>query len=201
MKKRLLVPFVIIVVLLLGVSAQATLVDMNDGTIYDTTTQLSWLKNANTEGLMTWNQAVVWTASLNNNGGFAGLTGWRLPVADAACQSCISNEMGYLYTSLGNVAGGPLTNNGPFLNWQAAGYWSGTDYALNPAWALDFYFKNYGGQESDAKTGFLYAWAVRSGARSQSQSRPVPASGTVSLIGMGLAGLIIVGTRLKKATR
>jgi len=49
-------------------------VDMNNGTIYDTSTQLSWLKNANTAGTMTWNQAVAWAASLNAGSGFAGLT-------------------------------------------------------------------------------------------------------------------------------
>jgi hypothetical protein len=114
---------VLIMVLGLSVSVQATLVDMNDGTIYDTDTQLSWLKNANTAGLMTWDQAVAWAASLNAGSGFAGLTGWRLPNADPNCGSaynCTTSEMGRLYyTALGNAAGGQLTNTGPFTNLQA----------------------------------------------------------------------------------
>ena len=75
MDKGLLIPVVMVVVLLFGVSAQAELKDMHDGTIYDTDTQLSWLKNANTAGLMNWDQAVSWAASLNVGSGYAGLTG------------------------------------------------------------------------------------------------------------------------------
>ena len=61
MRRRFLIPVVMLIVLLFGVSAHATLVDMNDGTVYDTDTQLSWLKNANTAGL-NWDAAVVWAA-------------------------------------------------------------------------------------------------------------------------------------------
>ena len=143
MKKRLLVPVVMLLVMLFGVSAHATLVDMNDGTVYDTDTQLSWLQNANTAGTqMTWDQAVAWAASLNSGSGFAGLTGWRLPNADPVCganNNCTNSEMGHLYyTELGNAAGGPLTNVGPFTNVQAGSYWSGTEYDTAHAW--DFYF-------------------------------------------------------------
>ncbi len=208
----------LIMVFGLSVSAYATLQDMGDGTIYDTTTQLSWLKNANTAGLMNWSSAVAWAAGLNSGSGFAGLTGWRLPNTsqpDTNCSnnfdpgggfqysgySCTGSEMGYLYyVSLGNAAGGPLTNTGPFTDLQAPNYWSGTAYAPDPtvnAWSFGF---NDGVQGIGDQSGGYYAWAVRPGARG-SQASPVPASGTVGLIGLGLAGLVIVGMRLRKATR
>jgi hypothetical protein len=166
------------------------LVDMNDGTIYDTDTQLSWLKNANTAGvLMTWDEAVAWAASLNTGRGFAGLTGWRLPTTtqpDATCSNqdnpggfplqgyqyyCTGSEMGYLhYVSLGNPAGrlyymGPFTNMQGYNGGSFGYYWSSTEFApdTNNAWRFDF---EYGIQYYNPKTIYCYAWAVRPGARS-----------------------------------
>jgi Protein of unknown function (DUF1566) len=177
----------------LSVSVQATLMDMNDGTIYDTDTQLSWLKNANSAGLITWDKAVAWAASLNSGGGFAGLTGWRLPATtepDANCSnqfnpggrfplqgngySCTGSEMGHLYyVALGNAADSPLANTGPFTNLLAVVYWSGTEYAPVPTKAWYFTFVG-GGQFNQYKSvGGYCAWAVRPGVRSL--STPVPA--------------------------
>jgi hypothetical protein len=177
---------VLVMVIGLALSANAALVDMDDGTIYDTDTQLSWLKNANMAGYMTWDQAVAWAASLNNNGGFAGLTGWRLPATaepDASCglhissggrfpfqgygYSCTNSEMGHLYyVALGNAAGGPWTNTGPFTNLQATSYWSGTEYAPDTTAAWTFYFY-VGYQGYGYKYRNLFAWAVCLGVRSQ----------------------------------
>lgn len=192
MKKVGILLGVLIIVLGLSVSVKATLVDMNDGTIYDTATQLSWLKNANTAGLpMTWDQAVAWAATLNTGNGFAGLKGWRLPTTtqpDATCldqgtpsgsfpsqghgQSCTGSEMGYLYyVSLGNVAGGLLTNAGPFMGIQANDYWSGSEYAPNTVSAWFFFFFN-GFQNNNKKENYYYAWAVRPGERSQPKDAP-----------------------------
>ena len=180
MTRRLLIPVVMLVVLLFGVTAYATLVDMNDGTIYDTDTQLSWLKDAGAGGAKLWADAVAWAASLNNSGGFAGLTGWRLPNPDQNCAqnlNCINSEMGHLYyTELGNVAGvdlgtgnpSTLTNVGPFTNLQGCWYcyyWTGAVTA-DPRFAWTFSFHN-GGQYANAQedcNNFL-VWAVRSGAR------------------------------------
>jgi len=182
----------LIMVLGLSVSVQATLEDMNDGTIYDTTTQLSWLKNANTAGMMTWSQAVAWAATLNTGNGFAGLKGWRLPTTtqpDATCldqgtpggsfplqghgQNCTGSEMGYLYyVSLGNAAGNPWIAAGPFTNIRNNFYWSGTEYAPGTTHAWSFIFRN-GFQYYSSKTYSYFVWPVRPGERSQ--SRPVPA--------------------------
>jgi len=71
----------------LSIPACAKLVDMRDGTVYDTDTQLSWQKDAAAGGLKTWDEAVAWAASLNEKGGFAHLTGWRLPA-----RSCLRRQ-------------------------------------------------------------------------------------------------------------
>ena len=189
---------VLVMVIGLSVSAHAALVDMHDGTIYDTATQLSWLKNAHTVGTqMNWSSAIAWAASLNNSGGFAGLTGWRLPNADPTCNgggagyNCTGSEMGYLYyVSLGNAAGGPLTNAGPFTNVQAVAYWSGTVSATDPTYALSFDFTN-GDQYTVPQSVNYYGWAVRPGARSVSSATPVGYSPQWLLI--TLVSLLIVG--------
>jgi hypothetical protein len=200
--------FVSILVMVVGlcVSAYAALVDMGDGTIYDTDKQLSWLKNAGAGGLKNWADANTWAASLNAGSGFAGFTNWRLPAADPTCNgggggyNCTNSEMGHLYyTELGNTEFGPLTNSGPFTNMQADIYWSGTEFAPYPpdAWFFRFYD---GVQYAFNKVNDCYAWAVRPGLRSvPAPSTSVPASGTVSLIVLGVAGLTIVGMRLRKA--
>jgi hypothetical protein len=167
--------------------ANAALVDMNDGTIYDTDTQLSWQKDAGAGGKRTWNQAVAWAASLNEGGGFAGLTGWRLPNADIACgfeYNCTNSEMGHLYyVELGNklyftetADQAKLTNTGPFTNVQRFYYWSGqaSDYwapDLNYAWTFAF---DNGNQGPRSKDWTSCAWAVRPGARSTPATAPTP---------------------------
>ena len=44
--------------------AKADLVDMGDGTIYDTDTGLSWLRDAGMGGLRTWADANNWADGL-----------------------------------------------------------------------------------------------------------------------------------------
>lgn len=199
---------VLLMVVGLFAPAHAALVDMSDGTIYDTDTQLSWLKDANTAGAMTWEDANTWVASLNAGSGFAGFTNWRLPATAQPDTSCsnqfdpgsgfpiqwfgfnCTSEMAYLYyTELGNAAGGPLSNTGPFTNLQAGRYWSGTEYVASPdgAWAFGF---GDGSQNINHKDGFNYALAVRPGSRILNPATAVPALGTMgSIIFMVFAGL------------
>jgi hypothetical protein len=176
--KRLLFLFVMLVVLLFGVSAHASLVDMNDGTIYDTDTQLSWLKDAGAGGLKTWADANTWAAGLNTGNGFAGLTGWRVPNADPTCGNfnyyCINSEMGHLfYTELGNQPGAvPFSNAGPFTGLQPNYYWTGAVYVYDPTRAYVFIFHSgiqvpvvNGMQAIDDKVSYNNSWAVSPGAR------------------------------------
>jgi hypothetical protein len=162
----------------LSIPAYARLVDMRDGTVYDTDTQLSWLKDAGAGGEKTWDEAVAWATSLNEKGGFAGLTGWRLPAADPACgdyDSCATSEMGHLYfAGLGNASHGNFDNNdapvktGPFTKLETSPYkeyWLGSQAAGNCAgcaWSYNFYFPAV---RATYKSNRNFAWAVRSGAR------------------------------------
>ena len=92
------------------------------------------------------------------------------------------------YNVLGNSAGAPLSNTGPFNNIQTDLYWL-TEYAPNPGTA--WYFNmGYGGQGAQNKAYENYAWAVQSGDIS---AVPVPAA--VWLFGSGLVGLFVIAKR------
>lgn len=52
---------------------------------YDTTLDITWLANANQNGLMNWDSAKAWAGNLNVN----GVTGWRLPtIVDTGAAGC-----------------------------------------------------------------------------------------------------------------
>src|SRR6185436_19325570 len=61
--------------LLQSLPAQATLVLRGTDMVYDTETNLTWLRNANAGGLKTWQGATDWAQSLV----FGGKDDWRLP--------------------------------------------------------------------------------------------------------------------------
>ena len=56
-------------------AAQAALLNRGGGMIYDTTRNITWLSNMNTNGLMTWGAAGTWA----NNLVHGGFDDWRLP--------------------------------------------------------------------------------------------------------------------------
>lgn len=149
-------------------SLQARDLDGNAGNgpeaFYDTVLDVTWLRNADVNGLMTWGTAVTWAAGLDVN----GIRGWRLPtMIDTGAPGCDSgnggtdcglnvqtksgdptryeagqtvySEMGHLYyVTLGNGALGGLSNKAGFQNLQDSVYWYGLQYALNAyqAWSL-----------------------------------------------------------------
>lgn len=150
---------------------------------YDTDLDITWLRDANVNGLMAWAGAVAWADGYS----FAGYEDWRLPTSDACTgYDCTGSEMGHLwYLELGNPAGGPPNNLGSFQNLQYDRYWSGTEYAPIPGYALAFY--TYYGLQFATSGGFaFYAMAVRDG-----DVAVVPEPATYALLLSGLTALAL----------
>ncbi len=153
---------------------------------YDTDLDITWLRDANVNGLMDWDTAVAWAADFS----FGGYSGWRLPTSDECSgYNCTGSEMGHLwYVELGNPAGS-LTNTGGFQNLQSYRYWSGTEVASSPDLAWRFY-TTIGWQGSYVKSGSNYAMAVRPG-----DVPVVPEPQTYALMLAGLTALALARRR------
>ncbi|MBI5741792.1 MAG: DUF1566 domain-containing protein, partial [Nitrospirae bacterium] len=129
------------------VPVQSAIVDMNDGTVYDTDLEISWLQDGNyaytsgyaaaSYGRMTWDDAKAWIDTLNA-ANFKGFNNWRLPETaqpDTTCSYiedpgggfplvyagwvCSGSELGHLYyTELGNIGRCDASgNNCPQPGW------------------------------------------------------------------------------------
>ena len=174
---------------------------------YDSTTNLTWLANADMNG-GTWWAANTWASGLDIN----GVTGWTLPTTtqpDSSCGgqfnpggglpnqgygfNCTGSQMGNLfYNGLGGSAGNSIvsthnSNYGLFSNVQSYYYWSATEYAPNTGGAWGF---NFGAGYQDGggyKTDDLYAWAVHSGDAGAPPATGVPEPGEFGLMGMAMA--------------
>ena len=110
------------------------LVDNGDGTVTDADVCLMWAQDANLAGShLTFTQAESFAAGQT----LAGHNDWRVPDAQnfdgsgpcvtfgGGADPCTDSELGHLYhTELGNAAGGPLSNVGPFSNMTSDFYWS-----------------------------------------------------------------------------
>lgn len=120
-------------------------IDNGDLTVTDQVTGLTWLKHANYfEKAMKWAEAVKVCAKLNVAG-----RQWRLP------------ERLELDSLLDLSRFCPaLPEEHPFINVQAAYYWSATAYASDPnrVWMVDIYV--YGCIDHWRKKSLGYAWPV-----------------------------------------
>ncbi|MBL8351549.1 MAG: DUF1566 domain-containing protein [Burkholderiaceae bacterium] len=177
---------------------------------YDTVLDITWLRNANVDGLMDWATARSWVNTLV----VGGVGGWRLPkVEDTGAPGCnhsyagtdcgwnvdtATGEMAHLYyVTLGNKAyfnesgawpqpGWGLTNTGGFQDLQSDTYWSGTTFATYPpnAWT----FQTFDGRQSyDNKAAWAFhAMAVRPG-----DVPAVPEPQTYALMLMGVGTLVL----------
>jgi hypothetical protein len=206
-------------------SVNAALVSRLGGlAYYDTEADLTWLADANAgagsvydtydagSGLMNWNTAKTWAASLN----VSNVTGWRLPDTlqpDTSCSrqaspgsissgfNCVGSEMGNLfYNVLGGVQEQSIltTHNENYnsfsnimANWPDI-YWSATEYAPSTgAWYFNF---RLGYQIATSKNANMYAWAVHDGDVALISAVPIPAA--AYLFGSALLGL--AGLKRKK---
>ena len=149
---------------------------------YDTDLNITWLRDADMNGLMDWNAADTWANTLV----VGGIGGWRLPTAyGCICNTC--GDMGHLwYAELGNGVpyGSPMTNTGDFQNLHAYNYWTGTE-ALSPS--SRFRFNMHYGLLGQGDTSYeAYAMAVHPG-----DVGAVPEPEACALMLTGLAGLAL----------
>lgn len=178
--------------MLIAGAAQAALQDRDlDGdsvvdAFYDTDLNITWLRDANVNGLMEWYPAFVWADGYS----FGGYSDWRLP-SGGGCVGfdCTDSEMGHLwYIELGNPSRGPITNSGNFQNLQHYGYWSGTEGPRRNAAKFDM---SIGYQSYAYQVGsWFYAMAVRPG-----DVPSVPEPESLALMLAGLTALTVAVRR------
>jgi hypothetical protein len=169
--------------------------------IYDADLGVTWY-NPNV-GSMTWTQATSWIESLNDPTlPLGGVMGWRLPfIVNGVGGNPIStldiafSEMEHLYLELGNLAGGPLTNTGPFTYLDPLDYWSSTDDTKAPtlrAFAFDFGDGKHGfGNKTDGAS--FAVLAVHSGNVGATQ---IPEPGVIFLFALGLVGIVVMRKKI-----
>jgi hypothetical protein len=180
--------FLTLIVLLISVSAHADLNLIGQGTsaygthnlIYDTDLDITWYDytsfdyESNANNL--WQMQMDWAGALSVTFGSNTYNQWRLPSAfnqdgSDPCddRNCTESEMGHLYfTELGNIGDHTppfegLQNTDDFQNLlNTAGYWSGTEYAVDTesAWIFD---TRTGNQGHTSKGWHYHAIAVMDG--------------------------------------
>ncbi len=148
---------------------------------YDTDLDITWLSDANANGLMGYGTAVDWVRYFN----IAGFYKWRLPTMDG--------EMAHLwFDTLGNPAGGPMTNTGSFQNMQSGSYWLGPVTTVSTKYA----FSTIDGIQSGYRRGLFlinfHAMAVRPG---DIGVVPEPEVGAMMLMGLGV---LAIGLRRRR---
>jgi len=151
--------------------------------------------NSSFNGTMNWPGAMFWIDAMNA-ANYLGVNDWRLPTTtqpDPTCSiqtsdvppqgfgfGCTGSELGHLI----NVDGISDSSPGPFTNVQPSAWWSGTEFAPNPAAAWRAGVGN-GHQGAVGKVNLSFAWAVHPG---NIGAVPIPAA--VWLFGSGLIGLV-----------
>lgn len=145
-------------------TAQAALVNLGDGTVRDTNTNLIWLQDWNVNGAADWSTQKAWAETTLD--GFAGSNDWRLPEI---------SEYAALLAAYGDLSA--VTN---FKNVQSAYYWSGTEFAPGVPWG---FFSALGLQLMFGPDGWLYAVAVRPG--DVTASVPEPQTLALALLALG----------------
>ncbi len=128
--------------------------DNNDGTVVDELTGLVWMEWANCMGLMTWDTARAWTASLEHgdcllsDGSNQG--DWRVPNIKE-----ILSLLDYGETNPPIKSGHPFDEIVTHLF-----YWTSTTEPIAPfnGWRLEFY---YGNTDLTEKNRDLLVWPVR----------------------------------------
>ncbi len=142
-------------------AAQAALLDLGNGSVKDTTTNLIWLQNWDASGLKDWSTQMAWAENLV----FAGNANWALPsIAETASLS---------------AAYGDFAHGSVFQNVRVS-YWSSTEYAQDPNQAWYFFPSAYW-QTTAGKSNLRYAVAVSSVPEPQPYAMLLAGLGAVSV--------------------
>ena len=192
--------------------------------LYDTALGVTWLRDANANGLMNWHTATNWAANLVTGTGSKAVNDWRLPtMVDTGTPGCnlsdggtdcgynpdtATSEMASLFfNTLGNKSlistsgqsqsGAGLTNTGSFQNLRSYVYWLGTEYVpyTHSAW---LFITGNGYQNASLKSYDAYALAVRPG---DVLLAPVPEPETYAMLlaGLGVMGAVARRRKAKQA--
>jgi hypothetical protein len=188
----------------------------HDGVIdafYDTVQHITWLRDANMNGLKGWGAANAWAQGLQAG----GFTDWRLPTMDvietSGCMgyvgtACGTNEMAYLFTvEFGNPStfnANGVFNTGDFVNIpgvyegiKSYRYWTDQNNPhSNPSESEDarawFFNTNGNGTGQAPQYTLLSAFAVRAG---DVAAVPEPDAMWMTLCGMAVLAL---GSRFRR---
>ena len=181
---------------------------------YDTTLDITWVADVlypkstafdpDGNGLVSYADAVAWTASLD----LGGTTGWRLPKYEACCHSELYR---LYYDTLGNTgqtfgSGGPIDGSGfantaNFRNVTSGFYLLGTDPLVNATDPTTFEgdpLSGYDFRDATEFGSFWPAWAVHDGDVPSVVAPAVPEPQTWALL---FAGLALVGVKVRATRR
>jgi uncharacterized repeat protein (TIGR02543 family) len=159
-------------------TALTRFVDLNDGTMLDTTNSLRWLKNANCFGLQNWDTAISSASALASpacgltDGSAAG--DWHLPTIDEL-QTLVVAPDSYRYDTLATAG---------FVNVQDHVYWSSSTNADYTEYAWSVYMGS-GSVYGLTKVNGYYVWPVRAGQYWQVGSLVVLGNGGFSALPAG----------------
>jgi hypothetical protein len=147
-------------------ATQASLVNLGDGTVRDTVTNLIWLQDWNVNGAQEWATQDAWARNL----AFAGSSDWVLPT---------NLDYVTLFAEFGDLTDPSL----PFAGVQRDTYWSRTEVVPG---GLAETFGPVRGLVGDTFESFrLYAVAVRPG--DAVVAVPSPSTWTLVLLALGAA--------------
>jgi hypothetical protein len=164
--------------------AEAALIELGNGLIYDTTQNLTWLQDAmytrtsgfDTDGRMTYDEAVSWADNLV----YGGFDDWRLPRSErwrpglpcgGSCGG--DSELSRMLVDLGwrwDFSDYQPGRQGPFLNFPQNTFWLANNVWWSASYDVDW-----------ADASVSRAWAVREG----NPMERVPEPSTLLLIGLG----------------